>query len=369
MLSFLESRKDTFVDDLASPPYMLNVKRDPAAGLVIAKQCYASNLTSPVVKDCNSTILTEDGSVVCYTGYTPVMVNMEHINDTASLFPHYSFSEMIDGTVIRLFYHQNEWRVATRNHTDAGKCRWNSSKTFRELWDECLVHYPEFHTDLLDVSMTYMFVIQHPDNEQVIQAQECAVYLVDVYDTGTLTRLLPELVDESITSLFLRPKELEFQNPRDLYIFLSLDDPSIKGVILHPDTDAIEDDTVCYVLTNAYSEAMREYAIPNVSDIFRKRAQTPIYSDFQNKQLEYNTVCNVGVIHSMYVSKYVHHKQITTLPEHDKYLTPIHSYYKRNDRRGYGEGRCVINRYVVENLMYVIDETFGGSLLPEHTHA
>ena len=355
------------MEDLSSHPYILNVKRDPDAGLVIAKQCYASNMGSPVVKDCNGTILSEQGNVVCYTGYTPVMVNMDHVIDTEPVFPNYSFSEMVDGTVIRIFYHKNEWRVATRHHTDAGKCRWNSSKTFRELWDECLTQYPEFRIDLLDVSMTYMFIIQHPDNEQVINVPECAVYLVDVYDTGTLTRIPPGMVDESLTSIFLRPKELEFQTPRELSIFLSLDDPSIKGVMLHPDTDAIEDDTIYYVLTNAYSEALRRYSIPNTDNIFRKRAQTPIYTEFQNKQLEYNTMFNIGLIHNMYISKYVHQQQLTTLPEHDKYLIPIHSYYKRNDRRIYGEGRCVINRYVIENLMYVIDETFGKSLLPEYT--
>lgn len=364
MLSFIEERKDTFVNDLSSQPYCVNVKHDTDSGLYITKHCYASLIDSSVVKDCNGTIITESGDIACYTGYSPILTTMSHFDGVQSaLFPNYSCTEMIDGTVIRLFFHNDEWNVATRNHTDAGKCRWNSTRTFRELWNECLEKYEDFHTDLLDTSMTYMFVIQHPDNEQIIKVETPVIYLIDVYDNTTLTRLEPIMVDDTLNAIFPRPKLFDFKTVRDMSIFLTLDDDTIKGIVMHPDTDAIEDDTIYYLMTTAYENAMGKHVVLENNELFRSRSHTPIYSVFKNKQLEYNTNFNVGLIHHLYTLKYVQRSNVTTAPEHDVFLIPIHAYYKRNDRRKFGEGRCIINRYMVENLMYVIDETFGKKLL------
>jgi hypothetical protein len=322
-------------------------------------------MASPVVKDCNGTILTGSGDVVCYTGYAPVLTSIEHVEAPPSLFSNYSYTEMVDGTVIRLFYHSGEWRVATRNHTNAGKCKWNSKNSFRELWNECLSEYPDFTTDLLDTSMTYMFVIQHPENEQIIPVNTRAIYLIDVYDNTTLTRMDYEFVGDTLSSIFLRPKNFQFKSTRDLAVFLSLDDVTIKGVVLHPNIEAIEDDTIYYILTSAYTSAMNDYVIKEDVNMFRNRSQTPIYTPYKNKHLEHNTNFNVGLIYEIYMNKFVNRKSVSTTPEHDRFLNPIHSYYRRNDRRLFNEGRCIINRYTVENLMYVIDETFGRCILPD----
>jgi hypothetical protein len=205
-----------------------------------------------------------------------------------------------------------------------------------------------------------MFIIQHVGNEQHSPVIGNVVYLIDVYDNSTLSRV-PREVYSDLTDIFLSPNVFQFDSERELTVFLELDDPSIKGVVLHPDTSAIEDDHIYYILTAAYARIIQTNVI-NDRSLFHKRAQTPIYTPFQNRQLEFNTNHNVGVIHELYVRKYINRENVITFPEHNRFLEPIHSYFRRNDRRRIGEGMAIINRYVVENLMYVVDESFGSKL-------
>ena len=88
-------------------------------------------------------------------------------------------SRMYDGTMINVFYHNNEWTLATRSFIGA-KNYWNknSKKSFKDMFNECFNQYDE-----LDKTHSYSFVLQHKDNSNITPIIENKVILIEEYDS------------------------------------------------------------------------------------------------------------------------------------------------------------------------------------------
>ena len=88
-------------------------------------------------------------------------------------------SRMYDGTMINIFYHNNEWILATRSFIGA-KNYWNknSKKSFKDMFNECFNQYDE-----LDKTHSYSFVLQHKDNSNITPIIENKVILIEECDS------------------------------------------------------------------------------------------------------------------------------------------------------------------------------------------
>ena len=88
-------------------------------------------------------------------------------------------SRMYDGTMINVFYHNDEWTLSTRSFIGA-KNYWNknSKKSFKDMFNECFNQYDE-----LDTTHSYSFVLQHKDNSNITPVNENKVILVEEYDS------------------------------------------------------------------------------------------------------------------------------------------------------------------------------------------
>ena len=95
----------------------------------------------------------------------------------------YDVLEFLDGTLIRYYYHNNKWNIATKGHSDASKAKWNSNKSFLQLFEEVLQDYPTFTTDELDKNNTYLYVLQHVDNKIVCPVKENRIYFIKLYSS------------------------------------------------------------------------------------------------------------------------------------------------------------------------------------------
>ena len=87
-------------------------------------------------------------------------------------------SRMYDGTMINVFYHNNEWILSTRSFIGA-KNYWNknSKKSFKDMFNECFNQYEE-----LNKNHSYSFVLQHKDNSNITPVKNDQVILVEEYD-------------------------------------------------------------------------------------------------------------------------------------------------------------------------------------------
>ena len=131
--------------------------------------------------------------------------------------------EYIEGTMINMFYDQNEWEIATRSSV-GGRLSFfttefnKDSSTFRTMFLEaCNIVNLDF--DKLDKNLCYSFVLQHPRNRIVVPFTTPNIYLVACYSINDYTvNVVPccsqkESLSESTVQL---PKEYTFTDFNEL---------------------------------------------------------------------------------------------------------------------------------------------------------
>jgi len=88
--------------------------------------------------------------------------------------------ELFDGTMINMFFHNDEWLLSTRS--DIGLNNKWMKKSFKQMFQEsCNIDYNK-----LNKNHTYSFVLQHVDNRNVSIVTENKCILVEVYARDTL---------------------------------------------------------------------------------------------------------------------------------------------------------------------------------------
>jgi hypothetical protein len=134
----------------------LVVKEYPELDLYLIKYNKASSdMTHPDVLKCRGLIAKiSDNSLVCLPPIKSVPFN----NDTN--WEEVIVEDFIDGTMINLFFHNNEWMISTRSSIGAN-CKWSSNKYFYELFSES---HQNINFEILDKDIFYTFVLLHPEN-------------------------------------------------------------------------------------------------------------------------------------------------------------------------------------------------------------
>jgi hypothetical protein len=272
---------------------------------------------------------------------------------------------MIDGTMIRLYYSGNEWCVGTKGHTDASKAKWSSEKSFRQMWDECCASYPEFSTEDLSINHTHVFLIQHVDNKIVCPVTQNNIYLTDVYDNRTLSS--EDLTDPAYSTIKVdRPKKLSFDTPKELSTFMELNDSTVKGVFLYNKKTGAR----TFVLTNKYEEMqkLKGNTLDTGKHYLDLRSGNNHYSYTKHfpeflplvLHIENTIASNIRFMHNLYMEKHIRkNPDIVLTHEHKTYMFPLHGFYMRTGQ--------VMNKTLVENLMFVVNRYFGLTDLSE-TH-
>ena len=183
-----------------------------------------------------SVVTDSTGNIVSYA--PPKSVTLEYFEksnfDIECNFNLYA-NEIVEGTMINLFYNKNNrsWEVSTKSAV--GGNYWyfrtsyqNSSThskqiTFREMFMEALGEKSD--TNLNDASVVktldrdyiYSFVMQHPMNHIVLRIQRPTLYLVSGYRVENKTTIYSYSVDELVDELkldinafgILTPKKVE----------------------------------------------------------------------------------------------------------------------------------------------------------------
>lgn len=94
--------------------------------------------------------------------------------------------EFVEGTMINIFWDEcigigGSWEIATRNKVGAKSYFYKNKlgKTFREMFMDCC-KANGLDYELLNKSLCYSFVMQHPDNRIVVPFSKPQLYLVQV---------------------------------------------------------------------------------------------------------------------------------------------------------------------------------------------
>lgn len=156
---------DIIKEILTGEPYRLKVKEKDDLFIVSLKE--DSNLNIPFVLDCNGIIVRKDTmDVVCYS--FSKMYDEISIEENDEL----TIENVWEGTLIRFFYHGDKWNVATKNCINAFESKWTSTKSYGEMFYECVPLNFMDQFENIDKNLCFSFILIHPENLRCIHYKE-----------------------------------------------------------------------------------------------------------------------------------------------------------------------------------------------------
>ncbi len=87
--------------------------------------------------------------------------------------------EFVEGTMVNVFFASNKWQISTKTNI-GGNTKFFSKKTFKELFYEA-GDESGIKLELLDETISYSFVLQHPENRIVYKLMKMRLYLVEAH--------------------------------------------------------------------------------------------------------------------------------------------------------------------------------------------
>lgn len=191
VLDFMNAHNN-WEEILTQDPYNIKVKRDGSYILLKYNQL-SSDFTNDIVRECRGAIfyLNNDGKYECVCRSFDKFGNYgeSYVRDidwnTAAV------EEKVDGSLIKVWYHNNEWNISTNGTIDAFSTEiCDTELTFGDIFNEALgcSSVPVF-MDELDTNMTYMFELVSPMSRTTIYYPETKLYYLGQRDIRTMQEL------------------------------------------------------------------------------------------------------------------------------------------------------------------------------------
>lgn len=182
------------------------------------------DMSDPLVRKCRGIVArTTDLKAVC----VPPFKSEKLENFTKDIFwNEIAIEEFVDGTMINMFYHNEEWLISTRSRIGAN-CRWIGKKNFNTLFSES---NDKIDYDLLDKSFYYTFVLTHPENRIVKEYTEPSLVLVQVGRLNNDKHEVLDLEDQNIGIPI--PKIYRESNLNEAIINTNNKDFDFQGLVL-----------------------------------------------------------------------------------------------------------------------------------------
>ena len=177
LLNFIKENRIDWQEKLISKPYCLKVARDGDYYL-LKYNMLESDLNLKLVQEARGAIFYIKDEVVecvCYPfkkffNYSEAPA--AHIDWTSA-----AVYEKIDGSLMKMWYHNDQWHLSTNGTIDAFKAETGMFNTFGSLFEEIVYSNIQDFGRYLDKDYCYMFELVHPDTRIVIE-YEPAVYLL-----------------------------------------------------------------------------------------------------------------------------------------------------------------------------------------------
>lgn len=276
-----------------------------------------------------SIITNEHMDIICYSPPTAILIDdfkIKYPNITPQIYA----NEIIEGTMINLFYdeRQRSWEISTRAtiggnywyyRTQYATMEDEIQLTFREMFMECMgcnKGDPLSDIELLQHlpnNCSYSFVMQHPKNHMVLDISVPRIYLVAIYELNKrVVTCIPQPIYET-WDIFLNtplcfPEKYNCSNYEEYQrLFGSLHTPhEILGIMF----------------TNLETGERASFSNVVYENIKKLRGNNPNlqYQFFELKQLEDKQ--KFLKYFPMYNNHFSHFNQ-----EYQEFISTVHQYY------------------------------------------
>jgi len=239
---------------LEAEPYFFNITTttDDNNDLYMVSFSEKSDLSSKIARQANGVIFEKETNKLvhylfekCYEGisdvdeYSPVDDKLpKNLFDPSKIVTELFF----EGSVIKLFYHNNTWKTATSRCLDASKTFWSSKKSFHELFVETICNiynttFEEFLGFQEKEKFCYSFLIQHPDNKMVINVDTPIVFYLNIVDLETLSEYKPDRENLLVNKTFDELRDLNKNLCQNYMIYQVDEDNNILYRIKYQNDD------------------------------------------------------------------------------------------------------------------------------------
>lgn len=185
----LMNTHDNWEEILTRPPYYISIRHDGDYILLKYNQL-SSDFSLPIVRECRGSIFyqNEDGKYECVCRAFDKFGNYSEGYVSEIDWDSATVEEKVDGSLLKLFYHNNRWHVATNGIIDAYKAEVGETGwTFGKLFDVAIknILVSDFFKGL-DKHMTYMFELVSPMSKVTIYYPETRLYYLGCRDMTTM---------------------------------------------------------------------------------------------------------------------------------------------------------------------------------------
>ena len=191
---------DSLKEFISKDIYKLKFKEDSQLILIYNDQ--NSNLTEYIVKFFNGVIIDKNTlKIVCYTFdkcNEENNINSDLINNDVIIQPVY------EGTLIRLFYHNNEWKLSTKKMINAFNAKWASEKSFGNMFSE-IFGIENFNNEfinnlLINKDCCHSFLMGHTENNIIQNSNNYIIHLnsIDLNNNNEVTFTFPKEIINTI---------------------------------------------------------------------------------------------------------------------------------------------------------------------------
>jgi hypothetical protein len=194
--------------------FMLNVDR--------RKETEGIESLTELERQCNGIIIEKHTNTIVAMNKNK-MYNIEQLdeNNETNL---YEFCE--DGTVVRLYYYNNNWHTATSRCIDAKRSFfWSSQQSYDDMFWEL---FPVELLESLNITFTYVFIILHKNNTFVVKHKENRLLFVTSISNRTFIE--NRVLNQNIDSPIKQYEKLNYEQYRH-YEETGCDDK--RGLIMH----------------------------------------------------------------------------------------------------------------------------------------
>ena len=142
--------------------FKLKVKEDKNnTELAVIYNDNNSNIENEIVRFFNGVIIEKSSlKVICYTFDKCLEennLNENLINNDIYIQPVY------EGTLIRIYHHNNKWNISTKKMINAYNAKWASSKSFGDMFNEIFGDFNNYQ-EVLNEKYCYSFLMGHKEN-------------------------------------------------------------------------------------------------------------------------------------------------------------------------------------------------------------
>ena len=206
----------------------MSVLVDSNKDLYLYSYVECDNDSPEIVKKIRGIIRDENDNIIVPSfGYTTTFVDP----DDASTFLDLNKDDGIDiissleGTLLRVYYHDGNWRVCTHNRLDAFRSRWSSSETYGEIFHRAIEevvgdkNVSKLYEVLCPTRVYCFYVRPNTDNkiywDPIFAKHKEKVLFIGAWESETFIKEMANFSEYewSVLSLLLRPDIIKTYAP------------------------------------------------------------------------------------------------------------------------------------------------------------